>query len=383
MIYPGPEPGELPVGLSLLFLAVVAALPGLPDEGARPGDPVAAVPVQAGWKADAENPCVSFGQLRWLASWNDPCVLKWKGKYVMYMTSALTVPGWPPVLPYRAVSDDGRHWNLDPKTPLIAHGKDPSDFDFQSIETPSVVFFKGRFHLYYTGVQKGLSGPLAIGHATSEDGVYWTKDPNNPVLRPTGNPADFNGIHVAEPGAVVRSDAVYLYHTSVGKRPGSGPPARRVIALARSADGSRFASPKVVLEQSDLYPASLGFDGYSTSAAAVRAGRVHLFYDVGYFDPHAERKWTQVALHHAVSDDGETNWVQDSRAIFTTRSFGWTSLEIRSPTALFEGDALHLWFAGNARVDEFLPEVKQTARTRKFGIGHATRRAGEEDRSRR
>ena len=106
---------------------------------------------------------------------------------------------------------------------------------------------------------------------------------------------------------------------------------------------------------------------------------MHLFYDVGRFDPDADRKWTQVALHHAVSDDGETGWTQDTEALFTARNFDWTSLEIRSPSPVFRGDVLHLWFAGNARVEEFLPEVKKTGRTRKFGIGRATRRVGSDD----
>jgi predicted GH43/DUF377 family glycosyl hydrolase len=362
--------------INTLVLAMAAALPGLPDDQqARPGDPIAGLPVQDGWRPHAGNPFLSLGEHRPLASWNDPCVLKREGKYIMYLTTSLRAPGQPPVQPFRAVSDDGLVWNLEPKTPLLDPGKDASDFDFQSVETPSVVSFKGRFHLYYTGVRKGMSGPMAIGHATSDDGIRWTKDPNNPVLRPTGHPSDFNGIHVAEPGALVRGDAIYLYHTSVGLRPGGDPPVRRVIALAKSADASHFEAPKVVLGQSDLFPPKLGFDGYSTPSALIHDGRVHLFYDVGYFSPHAEHQWTQVALHHAVSDDGETGWSQDPEVIFTNRSFGWTSLEIRSPTALFEGDVLHLWFAGNARVEELLPEVRRSGRTRKFGIGYATRRA--------
>ena len=361
-----------------LILITMAAWPGLlqkPRSSPEHGDPVARIPVQGGWQSRAESPCIGFGDHRPLASWNDPCVLREGGRYVMYMTTSMLTPGRPPVQPFRAVSGDGVSWNLEPKEALIAPGKNAADFDFQSVETPSVVTFKGKYDLYYTGVQKGLGGPMAIGHATSDDGIRWAKDPGNPVVRPTGRPGDFNGLQVAEPGAVVRGDEVFLYFTSVGLRSGGNPPARRVIALARSVDGSRFGAPKVVLEQSDLYPTRLGFDGYSAPSAAVHTGRVHLFYDVGHFDATAARKWTQVALHHAVSDDGETNWRQDRAALFTRRSLGWTSLEIRSPTAVFEGDTLRLWFAGNAQVDDFLPEVRKTGRTTKFGIGHATRKA--------
>lgn len=366
--------------IRLVLIALLAAQVGLwwgkgsRADDRKPEDPVAAIEPQRGWQSDIPNPCLSFGMLRRFASWNDPCVLKVDGNYVMYMTTALGAPGQPPVLPLRAVSQDGTRWTLDPATPLLVAGKDPSAFDFQSIETPSVVRFKGRYEMYYTGVSKGLAGPMAIGHATSDDGVHWTKDPNNPVLRPSGIPADFNGLQVAEPGAVVRGDEVYLYFSSVSLRGDGNPPARRVIALAKSSNGSRFGPPKIVLEQGALYPAKQGFDGYSTPSAAIHNGRMHLFYDVGYFHRGAEHAWTQVAIHHAVSDDGETDWVEDRKPIFTRRSFDWTSLEVRSPSPLFEGGVLHLWFAGNAHVAEFLPDVRKSGQTTKFGIGRATRK---------
>src|SRR5262249_39050762 len=248
----------------LLFVALIGTLQirAHDEHPAKDADPTVGRPLQDGWRAHAENPCLSLGELRRLAAWNDPSVLKQAGGYVMYLTTSLTVPGRPPVQPFRAVSTDGLRWQLEPSTPLIAPGTDPADFDFQSVETPSVVFFQSKFHLYYTGVRKeGLSGPMAIGHATSDDGIHWTKDSRNPVVRPAGNPRDFNGFQVAEPGAVVRADQVYLYFSSVGLRSGGNPPAKRVIALAKSTDGSSFAAPKVVLEQGDLYPPVLGFDG--------------------------------------------------------------------------------------------------------------------------
>ncbi len=215
--------------LRLILLTIVAAMfePSLAQaaQGAQPGraDPVATLPVQGGWLSRGEKPCLSLGEHRPLATWNDPCVLKCDGKYVMYMTSSTMLPGRPPVQPFRAVSDDGVSWHLEPKTPLLAPGKEATAFDFQSVETPSVVTFKGKYHMYYTGVRTGLSGPMAIGHASSDDGIHWTKDAGNPVVRPTGKLSDFNGLQVAEPGAVVRGNEVLLYFTSVGLRPGGNP----------------------------------------------------------------------------------------------------------------------------------------------------------------
>ena len=92
------------------FALFAVALGPRPDhDQAKPGDPIAGLPVQDDWRPHAENPCLSFGQLRPLGSWNDPCVLKRNGKYVMYLTTSLMVPGRPPVQPFRAVSDDGLH----------------------------------------------------------------------------------------------------------------------------------------------------------------------------------------------------------------------------------------------------------------------------------
>jgi hypothetical protein len=246
-------------------------------------------------------------------------------------------------------------------------------FDSASVETPSVVRFRDRYHLYYTGVGAGgLGGPMAIGHAASEDGVRWTKDPT-PVLAPTGQEAEWNGLRVAEPGAIVFRDRVYLYFAAVGRRPGGDPPARRVIGLAVSENGRDFGPPQPVVAAHDLYPASQGFDGYSTPAAVVLDGKVHLFYDVGYYRAGARHSWTQVALHHGVSPDGRTGWVQDRQAICTRRHARWTSLEVRSPSPLVEGRRLRLWFAGNADPPEFLDEVRSQHRTALFGIGHAER----------
>jgi predicted GH43/DUF377 family glycosyl hydrolase len=335
-------------------------------------DPATRIPVQKNWRFTPGNPILRLGDLRPLATWNDPCVLKNGAGYVMYLTTALKQPGAPPVQPFRAVSSDGLKWRLEPETPLLEPGP-ANAFDAASIETPSVVRFRDRYHLYYTGVGKGgLGGTMSIGHAVSKDGLHWARDPI-PVLQPTGKQKEWNGLQVAEPGAVVFRDRLYLYFAAVGLREGGKPPVRRVIGLAVSENGRDFGPPTLVLEPGDLYPPSRGFDGYSTPAAAVIGGKMHLFFDVGLFLPDTPHPWTQVALHHAVSSDGRNAWKQDEQAILTRHHAPWTALEVRAPAPLVDGDRLRLWFAGNADHHDFVDEVRAKHRTALFGIGHAER----------
>ena len=44
----------------------------------------------------------------------------------------------------------------------------------------SVIYDGSEYHMWYTGY--GVADLIRIGHATSPDGVTWTKDPLNPVL---------------------------------------------------------------------------------------------------------------------------------------------------------------------------------------------------------
>jgi predicted GH43/DUF377 family glycosyl hydrolase len=210
---------------------------------------------------------------------------------------------------------------------------------------------------------------MSIGHAVSDDGIGWTKDAR-PVAAPSGVHSDWNGYQVAEPAAVIVGDRLHLYFAAVGLRQGS-PPARRVIGLATSENGREFSPPEEVLKPHELYSPEKGFDGYSTPAAAVSNGKVHLFYDVGYFNADVSRKWSQVALHHAVSENGRTGWVQDQEAIVTRNHAEWTGLEVRAPAPLFEEGRLRLWFAGNAEPGKFIDAVRATGTTNLFGIGYA------------
>lgn len=63
--------------------------------------------------------------------------------------------------------------------PVITLG-DPDAWDDTQVADPHVFWYRGKFHMLYAGV-KGTGG-WQIGHATSNDGITWSKDAGNPVI---------------------------------------------------------------------------------------------------------------------------------------------------------------------------------------------------------
>lgn len=86
-----------------------------------------------------------------------------------------------------ATSPDGYSWTKDPDNPVFAQGSEGS-WDQSLAVCGAVILVKDTLHMWYTG-HNGSWSNSGIGHATSTDGVNWTRDPINPVLplEPEGN----------------------------------------------------------------------------------------------------------------------------------------------------------------------------------------------------
>jgi predicted GH43/DUF377 family glycosyl hydrolase len=291
-----------------------------------------------------ENPVLTLTQPN-PGVWNDPSVLKVGDEYWMYATSASDTTGiWDgDVLPYLLKSNNGINWTLSSNAPLLLSNTDTTAWDAAGIETPSVVLFNSIFHMYYTAVSFDHPyGQFAIGHATSVDGENWIRD--TIILAPSNIPADWMSYSVAEPGAVVYKDSIYLYFTGIGARLDTTYPAgKSVIGLAVSEDGFVFGAPHEVLSQGVQYPPSDGFYGYSTPNALAIDDTIHLYYDVAQEIP----DWTQVAIHHAYSANGITNFVEDQTSIFHKNDFEWTAREIRCPAVMLDSSEIKMWFGGD------------------------------------
>ena len=288
-------------------------------------------------------PIIQTGDFFSDSNWNDPHVIHDGTQFVMFASASQSFDH--NVKIYRLVSADGIDWELSPSSAVFE--RSTSGWDRNSVETPAVVYYDGEYHMFYTGYETVYSdsGNFKIGHATSPDGITWTRQ--GMILQPTDPGGavnmDFNQYVVAEPAPVVFNGNIYLYFTAVGANAGVGT-TLQVIGLS-TYNGSTWTSPVQVLEpDQSIYLRTGGpidYIGYSTPNAIVRNGKMHLYFDV-VADP-----WKQVKIHHAVSDDGTSGWIHDSAPLLNREDFTWTQEEIRSPSALEYNNKLYLYFAGH------------------------------------
>ena len=145
-------------------------------------------------------------------------------------------------------------------------------WDFLSVADPSVVRQGGRYHLWYTSasVKHGRSF-FAIAHATSEDGVHWTK--HGQVLRPdqpweTARPE----ARVGRPTVVWRQDRFEMFYDAVSPSDESAG-----VGFAWSEDGTTWhKAPGPVFATNNGPGEKKGLA--IGSGVLVQDGRYHLFY---------------------------------------------------------------------------------------------------------
>lgn len=119
---------------------------------------------------------------------------------------------------YFAVSRDaGRTWSE--KGQAAPKGA-PGAFDCTATFTPNILFWKGKYWLYYTAVGPGFdNGPYADRNRTSiglcvadkPDGP-WRKVSDKPVLTTTRDPRTFDSYRIDDACLLVREGKIWMYY---------------------------------------------------------------------------------------------------------------------------------------------------------------------------
>jgi hypothetical protein len=77
-----------------------------------------------------------------------------------------------------ASSNDGISWEKHPENPILDLGE-KGEWDYYWAYRPCVLYKDNTYHMWYSGYDLST---VRIGYATSQDGISWEKNPQNPVL---------------------------------------------------------------------------------------------------------------------------------------------------------------------------------------------------------
>lgn len=222
-------------------------------------------------------------------------------------------------------SPDGLKWS-DPRIVLAPAATSWED----DVNRPSLLKRPDGYHLWYTGQAKGHS---AIGHATSPDGVTWTRTSDKPVLSPE---APWEKVAVMCPD-VSWDDAARQYRMYYSGGEQYEPDA---IGLATSPDGLTWTkSPHNPIFAADA--AHPWEQRKVTACQVVRHGDWHYMFYIGFRDvDHA-----QIGL--ARSRDGLTAWQRHpANPIIRPTPNGWDHDACYKPAVIFDGRRWLLWYNG-------------------------------------
>lgn len=286
------------------------------------------------WQRFPDNPILRpLGGSSWAEDWiaNGP-LLRIGDKYVMYMEGKRG-PAYRIGLATVGVEKfDGVTWEEYAGNLIVDTG--PKGYDSVGALDPSVVDYKGKFWLYYTG----LSGPPDhICLATSKDGYHFTKYDENPL---------FAG---RCPHAIVREDVVYLFYLAFNEVGGFD------VQLATSTDGIHF-DPH---EKRPILTRGAKGEWDSFSLVTPR-----IFYEDGIYNMlyagDGERIDEPRGFGLAMSRD-LINWKKfEGNPIFLPGEPGdWDSEAVWCPWVHKHGDIYMMWYCGSATtyIEGLTPQV--------------------------
>jgi predicted GH43/DUF377 family glycosyl hydrolase len=197
----------------------------------------------------------------------------------------------------------------------------------------SVVRVDGRYHMFFLGTAgQVFSAPMAIGHATSVDGITWRMDPNNPVLTPA---AEGNwGVTLFISSAVIHDGTEFRMWYAGSDGRGSQ------VGYATSPDGTNWTRHR------DNPVFGVGPEGsfddtwVNPHAVIIERGKYHMWYGA-CGDPSLVYSGS---VGYATSTDG-LSWTRRATPVLEAGS-GWESLLIYAPKVFFDGTWFHLWYTG-------------------------------------
>ena len=129
---------------------------------------------------------------------------------------------------FHATSADGIKWTKHRQPVLPLGGK--GDFDEASHAGPVVLKVEDVYYLFYIG---GSSQGWKAGLATSMDGIHWTKSPANPILN-VGGKNDWDGGSILSIDALWMKDRFHIWYAAHSMLDAGKPESEQTIRIGHA-----------------------------------------------------------------------------------------------------------------------------------------------------
>jgi hypothetical protein len=230
-------------------------------------------------------------------------------------------------------------FNACEHNPVLVPGE-PGSWDDLSTGVPNIVWHDSMFYLFYMG--RNVAGRIAIGLATSHDGVHYKKFGANPVLASDNN--GFDAFTVG-PGIVVKEDSVWVMYFNALETAGftPGPSIGRATATILTGPWKRRDTP--VLKTGNKGEWDAGFVIPST-VLALKEGSYIMYYSGG----NDYNTLNDFFVGMATSTDG-MNWKKYNDPATTQHPFAESDPVFMNGSA-GDWDGNYVWMANVTRYSE-------------------------------
>jgi beta-1,2-mannobiose phosphorylase / 1,2-beta-oligomannan phosphorylase len=210
----------------------------------------------------------------------DPCVIRFGGRYLMYysMTPATdtSLPrGWAIGI---AESQDLVEWRK------VGDILPVQECEKNGLVNGQILLLDGKLHLFYNsygnyqiGSQANIRPTDALCHATSEDGIHFTRNPTNPIWYPKDG---WNNGRAIDLDVIEWGGKLIIYYAT--RDPSGKVQMLHAVTADRNSDfGASAWSP---LCEGPILKPELPWETNCIEAPSVlkREGKLYLFYGGGY-----------------------------------------------------------------------------------------------------
>lgn len=219
-----------------------------------------------------------------------------------------------------AESSDGLNWTSQSNEPVLKRGAFGA-WDYYSVSVTAVLKDEQMYRMFYTGLS-GYGISPAVGMAVSQDGIHWEKNAE-PVVRMTGNET-----HIGATGVVKKDGTYYMYFNTFPDW---------AIKIATSQDGVnwyRYSGNPVLTVTEAWEGQGIGYPSVIYDGSQFKM--VYMNFDRSGFGM-------------AYSSDG-LHWVKgNSNPVFEQRNTinRWTS-QINYPFYFKNGSQYRIYYTGTA-----------------------------------